>query len=272
MGGGVPWRWSGALPCRRRGLPLPPWQPPCRAGVQFLRGDERRLRPAPREKNEANEVSAVLDRGLAAPWRGLGSGRRGRTSVEPQPPKGTPGSRAAVEGNRGRGRAGVPALRPAGPGLPGSPSLLRGAPGRGVGRLPPAGCTAGITEPLFVSPGAACKCVTCVHARSAPPAPSPGASFPGPPPRDLCPRGRRLGCRGSFAKLEGKGRGGAAPPPQTRGSAPKLVLQVQRPLLPRSSPASPGLGRWEAPKSLGRGCGVLRRQLGGCPTQMPPAP
>ena len=196
-GGGVPWRWSGALPCRRRGLPPPPWQPPCLAGVQFLRGDERRLRPAPRERNEASEGSAVLDRGLASPWRGLGSGRRGWTSVEPPPPKGTPGSRATVEGNRGRGRAGVSALRPAGPGLPWSPPLLRGAPGRGVGRLPPAGCTAGVMEPLFVSPGAACKCVACVHARSAPPAPSPGASFPGPPARPL-PEGTPPGLPGEF--------------------------------------------------------------------------
>lgn len=54
-GGGVPWRWSGALPCHRRGLPPPPWRPPCRAGVQFQRGDECRLRPAPRERKEASK-------------------------------------------------------------------------------------------------------------------------------------------------------------------------------------------------------------------------
>lgn len=71
-------------------------------------------------RKPASEGSAVLDRGLAAPWRVLGSGRGGRASVQLLPPKGTPGSRTA-EGNRGRGWAGVPAWRPAGPRLPGSP-------------------------------------------------------------------------------------------------------------------------------------------------------
>lgn len=42
--------------------------------------------------------------------------------------------------------------------------------------------------------------------------------------------------RGSFFKLEGTGLGEAARLRSPRQRAPKLVLQVQRPLLPRSSP------------------------------------
>lgn len=53
--------------------------------------------------------------------------------------------------------------------------------------------------------------------------------------------------------MEGKGRGGVAPLPGIPGSAPKLVLQVQRPLLPRSSPAGAGLGRQEPPQRLSSG-------------------
>lgn len=109
-----------------------------------------------------------------------------------------------------------------------------------------------------MSPGAACKCVVSVHACARLIASSPItrcqlSRHPPSPARQTFARGDApLGCRGSFAKLEGKGRGGAALPPQMPGSAPKLVLQVQRPHLPDSSPASPSLGRREPPpKGLG---------------------
>lgn len=123
-----------------------------------------------------------------------------------------------------------------------------------------------------MSPRAACKCVVCVRARSAPPAPSPGASFLQVTPRqDLCPRGCCRSCRGSFAKLEGKGRGGVAPLPRIPGSAPKLVLQVQRPLLPRSSQPARALGGGNPPRGLVRGLLILIPQLGGCtPARKPP--
>lgn len=87
---------------------------------------------------------------------------------------------------------------------------------------------------------------------------------------DLCPRGRRLDCQGSCAKLEEKRAGGAAPPPQTLGCAPKLLLQVQRPLLPCSTGASPGLGRRDPQKGLAWGRPIFSLQLGGCPTLKPP--
>lgn len=95
--------------------------------------------------------------------------------------------------------------------------------------------------------------------------------FPGFPRQDLCPKGCRLSRPGSFAKLEGKGRGGVARLPRIPGSAPKLVLQVQRPLPSRSSPACAGLGRREPPRGLARGLLILIPQLGGCaPAQKPP--
>lgn len=85
-------------------------------------------------RKPASEGSAVLDWGLAAPWRVLGSGRGGRASVQLPLPKGTPRSRTA-EGNRGRGWAGV---RLAGPGCPGAPTPS-GRAGAGCGSPPARG-------------------------------------------------------------------------------------------------------------------------------------
>lgn len=206
----------------------PPWRPPRRAGVQFQRGDERRLQAAPvsprKEGRKAGGArgpqrpglgpgSAVAGTGLAAVasrvWRASSLCGRGSLGAAPRPPRVTS-------------------------------FVARGA---GVGGLLPAGCTASVAELFFVSPGAGWKCGACTlfaPARRLQPATRRQLSWVSP--SDLSPRGRQLGHLGqSFWKLEREGRGGAAWLLQTRGRAPKLVRQVQRPLIPRAFlyPGSP---------------------------------
>lgn len=116
----------------------------------------------PEEGRKRAGAPRFLAWGLAAPWRGLGSGRQGWARVEPPAPKGTPGSRAAAaaEGNRGRagrGRAGFPGLCSAD-----APAAL-GRAGPGWGWPPARGLHGGVTKQLFVSPGAACKCGVCAR-------------------------------------------------------------------------------------------------------------
>lgn len=195
---------------------------PRRAGVQFQRGDERRLRGAPRGKK-------------ATRWRGLGSGRRrGRARVEAPPPKGSPGSRAAAEGNRdapgGRPRA-VPAplWRAGRVWVASRPRAAR--PALRSSSL----CLPGPVEARRVRVRAGAESLAATRCQfSSPPQP--------PLPRQTFARGGHgLGHPGeSFSKLEGKGRGEAAPPPQTPGRAPKLVRQVQRPPPSHSRPSLGG--------------------------------
>lgn len=211
----------------------------------------------------------VLGWGLAAPWKGArlrlqGPGAR-RTSAAR---KGTPGSRAAAEGNRGRaGRAWEVSRSCArGPGLPG----VR-APWGGVGVASRLRATRQASRSRSLCLPGLRVSVECACAPGASSLVT-GCQLSGPP-ASPSPEGTPPGLLGSFAKLEGKGRGRTAPPPQTPGSALKLVLQVQRPFLPRSSLARPGLGRREHPTGSALGLGIFSPQLGGCPpAQKPPGP
>lgn len=182
--------------------------------------------------------------------------------------KGTPGSRAAAEGNRGRaGRAWEVSRSCArGPGLPG----VR-APRGGVGVASRLRATRQASRSRSLCLPGLRVSVECACAPGASSLVT-GCQLSGPP-ASPSPEGTPPGLLGSFAKLEGKGRGRTAPPPQTPGSALKLVLQVQRPFLPRSSLARPGLGRREHPTGSALGLGIFSPQLGGCPpAQKPPGP
>lgn len=128
-----------------------------------------------------------------------------------------------------------------------------------------------------MSPGAACKCVECVHAgaRSSPPAPSPGASFPGtppPPPRTRpLPEGTPPGLPGEFRQVGGKRAGWGCPASPDARQCPKVSAAGAAPPPSRLLPNQPE--PWEAgapPKAWGRL--IFSRQLGRCPHRKPPAP
>lgn len=241
-GGGVPWLRPARFPVAaaaslrllggRRAAPVFSFSSGMSAACAGLPEEGRKRAGAPRS----------LAWGLAAPWRGLGSGRQGWARVESPAPKGTPGSHAAAaaaaaEGNRGRagrGRAGFPELCSAD-----APASL-GRAGAGWGWPPARGLHGGVTKQLFVSPGAACKCVVCVLA-SAPPAPSPRARFPGPRARPLL-EGTPPGLPGEFPEVGGKRVGWGLPALQAPGSTPKLVRQVQHPLHEAPPQPAPALG------------------------------
>lgn len=93
----------------------------------------------------------------------------------------------------------------------------------------PAGCSASVAELFFVSPGAGWKCGACTFAPARRLQPATRRQLSWLSPSDLCPKGCQLDHLGeSFWKLEREGQGGAAPPLQTPGRAPKLMWQVQR--------------------------------------------
>lgn len=112
VGGGVPRLWPARFPVAaaaslrllggRRAAPVFSFRAGMSAACARLPEEGRKQAGAPRP----------LAWGLAAPWRGLGSSRQGWARVEPPAPKGTPGSRAAAEGNRGRAGRGRPGGRP----------------------------------------------------------------------------------------------------------------------------------------------------------------
>lgn len=120
-----------------------------------------------------------------------------------------------------------------------------------------------------MSPGAACKCVVCVHAcaRLLPPAPSPGASFPGipPPPRARpLPEGTPPGLPGEFRQVGGKRAGWSCPASPDARQRPKVSAAGAAPPPSRLLPSQPE--PWEAgtpPKAWGRL--IFSRQLGRCP-------
>lgn len=128
-----PWRWSGARQHAAAASSAAPWRPPCRAGVQFQRGDECRLRPAP-EKEGSQQVKLRGPRlGPGSTVEGARLWSRGPGERPASAAQGDTRSRTA-EGNRGRGWAGV-RLAGQAAGAP-TPS---GRAGAGCGSPPPAG-------------------------------------------------------------------------------------------------------------------------------------
>lgn len=109
-----------------------------------------------------------------------------------------------------------------------------------------------------MSPGAACKCVVCVHgcARSSPPAPSPGASFPGtpPPPRARpLPEGTPPGLPGEFHQVGGKRAGWGCPASPDPRQRPKVSAAGAAPPPSRLLPNQPELWEVGTPQRLSLG-------------------
>lgn len=185
-GGGAPRRWPARSPVAAAAPSASlAAAAPRRAGVQFQRADERSLRPASRGRKEASGGCTGLGRGPGLREPGPGARRASGPEGDAREPR--------------RQRRGDPRARRAGPRCAPRTDVpaCSGRAGAGWGRPPALGLRGGVAERLFVSPGAACKCVCkCVCSRR--------RLQPRPPGRlSRCPR--RTLARGDAARAAGEG-------------------------------------------------------------------